>query len=363
MAKSLLFIPDISGFTKFIQTTEVEHSQHVISELLEVLIAANIEDLRLAEIEGDALFFYKDGEVLSQERLLAQIETMFTAFHSHLKLMEINRICPCNACSSAAKLELKIMAHCGELQYIEVQGKRKPFGQQVIEAHRLLKNSIDSDNYVLVSKDLASTIELPIYYFSKVYRFKEGKDTYDGKEIAYIYSIIDKEKLNLNTIGKGKKVSFERPSNLSFEYTFKIAGATLLEYVSNYGYRHQWVKGVDEFIYNESEVTRLGTEHLCVINGKHLNFIAVSKDAQPGQLVYGEMTTSPPIVDEVYQFYIITPLTENSCKLEAEVYWKARSPFKKLMIQLFAKRIFKKNTRAALDGLSRFVAQQSEETV
>ncbi len=59
MPRSLLFIPDISGFTKFVQTTEVEHSQHVISELLEVLISANTQELKLAEIEGDALFFYR----------------------------------------------------------------------------------------------------------------------------------------------------------------------------------------------------------------------------------------------------------------------------------------------------------------
>ncbi|MGB5482276.1 MAG: DUF2652 domain-containing protein, partial [Eudoraea sp.] len=101
MAKSLLFIPDISGFTKFVQTTEAAHSQHVIAELLEVLIEANTEELQLAEVEGDALFFYREGELLSQEKLLAQIETMFTAFTGHLKLLEKNRICPCNACATA----------------------------------------------------------------------------------------------------------------------------------------------------------------------------------------------------------------------------------------------------------------------
>ena len=58
MSKSLLFIPDISGYTNFIQTTEVEHSQHVIAELLEILIDANDSGFELAEIEGDALFFY-----------------------------------------------------------------------------------------------------------------------------------------------------------------------------------------------------------------------------------------------------------------------------------------------------------------
>lgn len=56
--KSLLFIPDISGFTEFVQTTDVEHSRYVISQLLEKLIEANTLDLKLAEIEGDALFFY-----------------------------------------------------------------------------------------------------------------------------------------------------------------------------------------------------------------------------------------------------------------------------------------------------------------
>jgi len=37
MTKLLLFILDISGFTHFVQTTEVGHSQHVIAELLRCL--------------------------------------------------------------------------------------------------------------------------------------------------------------------------------------------------------------------------------------------------------------------------------------------------------------------------------------
>ena len=88
MNKSLLFLPDISGFTEFVQSTEAKHSQHVIAELLELLVEANTENLQLAEVEGDALFFYKEGEIPSMEKLLAQVETMFTAFYSHLKLIE-----------------------------------------------------------------------------------------------------------------------------------------------------------------------------------------------------------------------------------------------------------------------------------
>ena len=84
MKNSLLFIPDISGFTKFVQSTEKEHSLHVISELFDILIDANTLKLELAEVEGDALFFYKNEDVPSREKLLSQIESMLTAFHSHL---------------------------------------------------------------------------------------------------------------------------------------------------------------------------------------------------------------------------------------------------------------------------------------
>lgn len=363
MAKSLLFIPDISGFTRFVQTTESEHSQHVIAELLEVLIASNIQELSLAEIEGDALFFYKEGVILSQERLLAQIETMYTAFYSHLKLLEKNRICPCNACASAPNLQLKIVAHCGELQFIEVQGSRKPFGPEVIETHRLLKNSIDSDHYALISKELARTIELPIHYYSKVFRFKEGKDVYDEKEVEYIFSIVDSVKLNLNTFPRGKKVHFDVLPQLTFARQFPIPAPVLMEYITNYAYRHHWVKGVDKFEYRENEVTRLGTEHVCIINGKHLNFTAVTKDVDPGQWVYGEMTDSPPVVDQLYQFYIITPVSETSCHLRMDTYWTVKSPIKKMLIAIFVRRILKKNTEAALEGLLQFVVKKTRTAV
>ena len=39
--RALLFMPDISGFTVFVNDTEINHSQHIIRELLEILIDSN----------------------------------------------------------------------------------------------------------------------------------------------------------------------------------------------------------------------------------------------------------------------------------------------------------------------------------
>ena len=102
MAKSLLFIPDITGFTEFVNNTEIEHSQHIISELLEKIIDENQLDLVVSEIEGDAVLFYKEGKVPSTMSMYAQAKKMFLSFHSHLKLYEKQRICQCGACSSAS---------------------------------------------------------------------------------------------------------------------------------------------------------------------------------------------------------------------------------------------------------------------
>jgi len=357
LKKSLLFLPDISGFTKFVQTTEVEHSQHVISELLEVLIGANTEDLQLAEIEGDALFFYKEEEIPSLEKLLAQIETMFSAFYSHLTLLKNNRICTCNACSTAPNLNLKIIAHCGELQFISVQKNRKPFGAQVIEVHRLMKNSIDSDNYVLLSKSLSDDIGLSVNYCSKLYQFKKGDNEYDDKKIEYLYSIINNQELKIKPFAQAKKIHFDKAPSLHFEKHFPISASQLLEYITNYKYRHEWVDGVDKFEYNENEVTRLGTEHVCVISDKHLNFVTVTKAGNPGQLIYGELTTSPSPVDELYTFYVINPLTHNSCKLELEIFWKAKSIIKKIIMAFVVKRVLKKNFAKSIDDLHNFVSK------
>ena len=363
MAKSLLFIPDISGYTKFIQTTEIEHSQHVISELLEVLINANTQKLQLAEIEGDALFFYKEDEIPSQENLLAQIETMFTAFYSHLQRLEKYRICPCNACATAPQLQLKIIAHTGDLSHIEVHGTRKPFGEKVIEAHRLLKNSVESDNYTLISRSLALEIQLSPYYSSKLFRFRQGSDSYDDKDLEYLYSFIDREQLTLPILDEPTRVSFDKPPNIVFEKTFPIAAENLMEYISNYTYRPYWVKGVDNFEFNENEITRLGTKHTCVIDGKNLNFTTVTTEVEDNELVYGEVTSDAPFLDELNQFFILTPVSNSECRLKSETYWNTNSRVKSFLISLFIKPTLRKNTEKALERLHAFVVNESSKVV
>ena len=100
---ALLFIPDISGFTEFVENTEINHGQAIIQELLETLIEANELGMKVSEIEGDAIFFYRLGKELSPEEIAAQCKKMFIAFRQQLRKYEMSRICDCGACVAAGK--------------------------------------------------------------------------------------------------------------------------------------------------------------------------------------------------------------------------------------------------------------------
>ena len=198
-------------------------------------------------------------------------------------------------------------------------------------------------------------IEIPVNYTSKLYQFQEGKDVYDSNEINYFYSKIETANLQINSFEEPKYISFTLPPDLTFKKEFQISSTILLEYITNYKYRHHWVDGIDEFIYNENEVTRYGSRHVCVINGKHLDFVTVTKKGKANQIVYGELTESSLPVDQLYQFYIITPISEQKCLLEIEVYLNAKSLLKRLLIALVVKNVFKKNTKAALAKFTVFI--------
>jgi Protein of unknown function (DUF2652) len=97
--QAIILIPDISGFTGFTGATEIDHAAHIITELLELIVASNETDFTLAEIEGDAVLFYRKGGPLRREQLIDQCLRMFSNFHRQLMVIERDTVCQCGACA------------------------------------------------------------------------------------------------------------------------------------------------------------------------------------------------------------------------------------------------------------------------
>jgi len=187
--KGLLFIPDISGFTKFVNDIEIAHSLHIIQELLEILLDANFLGIEVSDVEGDAILFYKFVDSTDISEIYQQVEKMFCAFHEHLKKYKLHRNCECAACTTAANLTLKIITHYGEFRVYDVRNFQRLFGKDVIVAHQLLKNDIAGHEYWLVTKDLMRENTL-VDYRDWMKWERSTKQTEHG-EIHYHFTCLD----------------------------------------------------------------------------------------------------------------------------------------------------------------------------
>ena len=59
--------------------------------------------------------------------------------------------CICEACNKIRQLKLKAILHSGEAAFTKVRDIKKISGEDIITAHRLLKNSIASDEYIFIT--------------------------------------------------------------------------------------------------------------------------------------------------------------------------------------------------------------------
>lgn len=304
MAPSLLYIPDISGFTKFVNDTEVEHGRHVIAELLELIIESDELGLTVSELEGDAVFFYRDGPLPDFSALVAQAKKTFEAFHSHLRMYETHRICDCGACSSAHRLSLKIVAHAGPIELISVHGFQKPYGSDVIVAHRLLKNDIDETEYLLVTdpargeRDEAATDP----EWSQVCDGVASLE--DLGDVPYCYVPLAPLRATLpDPPPPPQYEKCDRP--VVNTILIDRAPEQVFELITNFDHRLSWNKGVTDFEYEPNRVNRVGMPHRCVIGGTLLEFETITNDFGEGRHVYGEILLDNALVDDVASYYIV----------------------------------------------------------
>jgi hypothetical protein len=154
--RGALVLADITGFTAFVTTTELEHGPQLIADLLEAVIREISPPLEIQEVEGDAVFALgPDRAVVPAARLLPLLEDAFTAFKARQRELAADESCGCLACRTVGTLDLKIVAHHGPFLRQSVGGHRQVAGTNVILAHRLLKNRLSHRGAYLLLTEAA----------------------------------------------------------------------------------------------------------------------------------------------------------------------------------------------------------------
>ncbi|MGS2739600.1 DUF2652 domain-containing protein [Sinomicrobium sp. M5D2P17] len=146
-----IIIPDISGFTRFVNETDSFTGKYVTQALLSSIIDSNILNLRISEIEGDAVLFYGYGTPYDLQSVVGQYEIMLDSFNRKLAQLE-------TFIGHKINLSLKLIAHYGPVSEYSIGRFRKLYGKAVVQAHQLLKNSINSKTYVLLTENLLKAV-------------------------------------------------------------------------------------------------------------------------------------------------------------------------------------------------------------
>jgi hypothetical protein len=313
--RGLLFIPDISGFTRFVNEVEIEHSRFIIQQLLEVLIKANELGLEISEIEGDAILFYKFGEPQNLELLYKQVEKMFRAFHQYLIAYDNRKICQCKACISAVDLTLKVITHYGEFTPFSVQNFNKLIGKDVIVAHQLLKNDIAQHEYWLVTKELDNQ---PAEFAQWMHWDSSTKQTESG-EISFYYTQLGPLKNEIPPASTQTDTSKKiKMLSVSKDYASDIK--TLCYTVVHFEFRHLWQAGIKAIDEVEHFLPGIGSRHRHVLeNGKiEMMYISSFVYDPEGKTIFSETNEKGGTTT----CFIAEKTGEHRSRLTLEIYFQ-----------------------------------------
>lgn len=192
--QGLIFIPDISGFTNFVKSIDIDLGVSITSDLLNGIIDNNPLDLNISEIEGDAVLYYKIGKPIPLQEVFNGFKYMYEAFDTRYKRWKL-------LYNIEADLSLKLIVHYGDIIVYDVKGFTKLYGETVIDSHNLLKTGNDAKEYLLITEDYVKALQQNIsdVLLSDFECNPYTSQLYSGvKKIAYYF---------FSTINKASKMS------------------------------------------------------------------------------------------------------------------------------------------------------------
>lgn len=141
-----MVIADITGYTAYLNDSELEHARQSLAAILEVIVSSTEAPLVVSGVVGDAVLSYGvDGEILNTQTMVDELENIYLAYRRALEQMVLNTTCSCTACANLGTLDLKFITHHGEFSIQHVAGTDEIIGPDVNKLFRLAKNDIKEE--------------------------------------------------------------------------------------------------------------------------------------------------------------------------------------------------------------------------
>lgn len=139
----ILLIADITGYTRYLSESELEHAREILTQLLTLLVDHTRPPLVISRLAGDAVISYGLGANLVQgQTFVEMLEDTYLSFRKAIEQLVLNNTCRCNACANISSLDLKFFVHWGTFALQRIGDLDELVGADVNLIHRLLKNHV-----------------------------------------------------------------------------------------------------------------------------------------------------------------------------------------------------------------------------
>jgi len=311
-----ILIPDISGYTDFMSSIEIDHGAHLITSFLETILKEAKPDFEVSEIEGDAVLLYKKGGIESKDEIVGQCLKMFNAFHTQRKMFQQMVLCPCGACQGMINLSLKFIAHHGNVSEIKVGRFVKASGLDMIIAHRLLKNNIRADEYVLLTENCLKTVSDAAEDSGLEWQTAEEEYASIGK-VNFQFALLEKLKSSIPD-PPTPDFSFHLNEQFSIQTIIHRPFTEVYMTVIDIPKRLLWMNGL-KFIVEGDDHAYVGSLHTCLFEDYEAIISPLKLKINKEEVMYAEQVKVAAMDLDVIYEYRFRPKDDKGCQMDCRV--------------------------------------------
>ena len=264
--RACLVIADISGYTSFLAGAELDHAQDILADLVNTVVSSLRPTFRLSKLEGDAAFTYAITEQIDGPMLQDTIERCYFAFQRRLRDIRQASACECNACILVPKLDLKFVAHHGQVIRQRIASSEELLGSDVIVVHRLLKNQVTESTgisaYALYTDACLAAMDLTDPAAAGMVPHRES---FEGVGEIGTW-VVDLGAAWTAELARARIVIEAADAALVYDATLDAPPALAWEYVTAPTLRPMWQAGVEQVVQEAGPAGRrgIGTVNHCM---------------------------------------------------------------------------------------------------
>jgi class 3 adenylate cyclase len=318
-----ILIPDISGFTEFMTNTELSHGSRAINILLDSIIKAVGDEYEVSEIEGDAILMFRRGPAPTKKEILDICLKIFNSFHYQKRWMEMHNVCPCGTCLAIVNLTLKFVVHHGPVGEMKVGRFITLSGTDIIVAHRLLKNSVPSNEYLLMTEKLCQHLPDSSERFEMEWSNLSDDFASIGK-VDYRFALLNEARKN-NPDPPEPQTNYPKDNTPYHELVIAANCREVYMIVMNIPDRADWWPGLVK-VEQDMPVVYSGSIHHCSFEKYKAVISPLQMNLSDDAILYAESCQIEEMNLSLVYEYIFKKINENETRLLCRILNSGDNP-------------------------------------